>query len=139
MLITLAVSLSLDPHYPMPRELYPPRAPSASRHLPPEAVPLPVVVQPIGALAARRPVFAWDYAGPAADFEVVLLDEALDEVFRAPVVARRFTADDAMLAALGAGGSFHWLVEGSLHGRRFRSAPAAFVLGRDGAAAAAPR
>lgn len=124
-LIAAALAAALDPDYPVPtptatRSTATPSSAAAAFCLEPRAL------SPRGGTAAGPPRFCWSWNGPGNDFEVVLLDEGLDELHRVVVQGLELEPAGPLLRLLEGGGRFHWYVVADPRGRRFRSAPAAF-------------
>jgi hypothetical protein len=120
----VALVAVIDPDYPMPgSRAVPSSARSASKLM-------PRALQPVGWVGTRRPRFCWTWTGPGVDFDLVLLDAALDEVHRQRVHGSEAVARDQLADRLATGEQFHWYVEATLQGTVVRSAPVAFGFAR---------
>ena len=96
-----------------------------------ESYLLPRALQPVGLTHTRHPRFAWKWLGPDVVWELVLFDEAMDEVLRvAGIRSQEYLARGALAAALAVGDRFHWCVEAEISGHRFRCPLAALSFTR---------
>jgi hypothetical protein len=99
---------------------------------PAPAGPVPQALTPVGRVATTTPPFAWVWMGLPAAFDLVILDEQLDEVHRVRAPAGSSCgAVDAIAVRLAGGEQLHWFVEATAAGHRVRSAPTAFWFCRD--------
>lgn len=82
---------------------------------------MPVAVTPVG--KAEWPLwFAWEWQGPAVDWQLVVYDAELTEVTREAVGKTTSHGPSAALQALfAAGGRFHWMAAGELEGVPFHT------------------
>ena len=112
--------LAFDPDYPVPRSDASAMSTETRSNL------LPRALQPLGLTHTRAPRFAWQWAGPDLVWELVLLDEAVEEILRVPGVrGRECLATGALAQALTGGQHFHWYVQAEWNGRLVRSPLAA--------------
>lgn len=128
-MIGVAVTAALDPDYPLPRSVA--NGASAAHGL--DLMPKPLA--PRGAVAEDAVRFRWTWTGPRdAAFDLVLLDEQLDEIYRRPVRGNELAVDaelrQVLDPALAAGGQLHWYVVAAEHAGALRTAPVAFGFRR---------
>ena len=123
-LMGYAVSLALDPEYPISREL------ALAASAPPTVVLLPSGIEPVGDIGDGEPVFSWDWNGPdVGSWSLVLLDRDFTERGRMIEVQGHSVEPDASMRRTMAGGrTWYWCVESELGGQRFRSVPVEFCL-----------
>lgn len=127
LLIAAAAAAALDPEYPVAR----PKSvlPSAVDGI--DLLPRPLA--PRGEVDAAPAAFRWTWAGPRdAEFDFVLLDEELEEVFRRSVRGHECPVDGNLGAQLAGakGAQWHWSVVARCRGQERRSAPVAFGFSR---------
>ena len=98
-----------------------PRTEAASTSAAPRIYLLPAGVTPVG--NAEWPLwFAWEWHGPAVDWQLVICADDLTEVAREPV--GRTTShcpSPALQTLLSAGGRFHWFAAATLEGVPFHT------------------
>jgi hypothetical protein len=123
-LIAWALSLALDPEYPVARDA----TPVSSAETPAELERgRPVAASPKGR-CDRVEEFAWRWDGAPTTWCVVVLDADLDVVHRSlPGADLRLAVDGALRRILARGGRFTWFVESSA-AAAVRSAPIAFWI-----------
>ena len=121
-LMGLAAWYVLDPDYPVTTD-------SNSESAKPPVVLLPEPLAPVGRVAHEGLEFKWLWKGPETLWELVLLDEAMEElVVIRDIRKAHLVPEGEILAHLAGGGRFHWFVAYSALGQTFRSLPVPFVL-----------
>src|SRR5262245_13131284 len=133
-MVAIALWLACDPDYPVPRAQLAAGGASDTRpgtrpSRPAAHAACPQPLEPRGVAARAALTFRWQWSGPPAEWRVVVLDEALEQIvgFRGTSTNSATPASDS-LALLPRGLRGHWLVEARLADRVLRSLPVPFAL-----------
>ncbi len=124
MLMAVALVLALDPDYPL-----------AEGEIPRVQVPqdlltkFPVTVSPTGAVRGKLKEFRWNWQGAARSWQVVVLDQSTDELFRSGLIAGdRWKPAAEQLDHLASDRRLYWYVSSGEGPRRIRSDLQSFTL-----------
>lgn len=120
--LLLAMWFVLCPSYPAPCAFTTQFSAESLEELVPQAI------APRGAIGDSGWHFTFVLPIGATNAELVLLDEALDEVHREPAFAGMFNATDAVRAYLRDGRQYHWRVEAQCRGELRQSASIALCF-----------
>jgi hypothetical protein len=123
-LIAASLAAALRPEYPMPM------TEAASTSAEPRIYLLPTAITPVG--DAERPLwFAWEWHGPALDWQLVVCGADLTEIAREAVgKATGHCPSPALQALLEAHGRCHWYAAATLQGAPFHTPPIAVDFSR---------
>ncbi|MHC5064639.1 MAG: hypothetical protein ACYTG5_11775 [Planctomycetota bacterium] len=105
-LIALALSTGLDPDYPFAQDAIPRVQVPADWER-----KFPATLAPAGEVGASIDAFSWSWQGEDQSWQVVILDQELNELLRsAHVVARSWTPEPEQRALLTGGDRLYWFV-----------------------------
>lgn len=90
---------------------------------------LPKLRAPFGDVPRSELQFDWDWQGPPRKWDLVVLDEDLEEVFSAPLDPGRAPVPTALRDLLETGESYYWLVRSRGATDPVRSSPVLFRVG----------
>lgn len=124
LLMALALGLALDPDYPLPRDEIP------SIDVPADLLTkFPVTVAPIGAIRGSLEGFRWNWQGAARSWQVVVLDESTEELFRSPPISGdSWIPVDDELEGVRHDRRLYWYVSSGDGPRRLQSDLQSFML-----------